>query len=254
MKKIIYFLFSILLLSVAFTGCKKELQFKPEGTAAFIMVNGLVNNTGLVTNFNGEGPKQTYFSIMKSIPYAYSNLFNNYSGEQQLALYQLPDTLPNSKPVISLNLNLPVNTMHTLFVMGTAQDPDHLFIEEKMPYHETADSVMAIRFINMSEGTAAITVNLAGKDYGSEVNNLAYKSLTAFKNYPANSTVNSYTFEFRDKASGTLLGTCLLDGVNTPGNNANPNLKRNRNLTLAFLAQSGGMAFDRVLMVDHYVY
>lgn len=249
MQKTFHHLVFLALLFVAGISCKKDHTEISE-TSAFTLVNGVGDATNLITDFNGDQPNSVYYAKMNKVDYGYSKFFNSYSGTQKLALYRIPDTTVKDAPIFNLTLNLPVNNMQTLFLMGTSGDPDQLLITNQLLTHAPADSVMGIRFINISKGSGPLTVNLVGKSPGSEVDNLDYKQVTPFKIYPAHAKVSSYTFEFRDKVSGKLLGTCLVDGVNISGQSINANRRRNKNFTLAFLSLSGGGAPDRVMIVD----
>jgi len=254
MRKIHLMLFSTAIFSLLIVSCKKELTSKVSGTSSLTIVNGVVGNSYLYTNFNGDKSNGEYYSGIVAVDYGQSNFYNSYSGQQKLGLYQLPDTDANSKPVLSLTLNLPVNTIHTLFLMGTAQNADYMVTTDQLPYHAPSDSTMGLRFVNIAQGTGSVTVNLAGQANGSEVSDLAYKGVTSFKNYSAGSAVSSYTFEFRDKASGALLGSCVVDGVNIEGSTGVPNIRRNRNYTLALLGGPGGQAPNNVIIVDEDVH
>ena len=254
MRKIHFMLFSIVMFSLVIGSCKKELTSKVSGTAALTIVDGLVGPGYFFTNFNGDKSNGEYYSQMGSVDYGHPNYYNSYYGQQKLGLYQLPDTNANSKPVLGLTLNLPVNTIHTLFVMGTPQTPDYLFTTDQLPYHAPSDSTMGLRFVNISQGTTSVTVNVAGQPNGSEITDLAYKGVTAFKNYNAGSAVSSYTFEFREKTSGTLLGSCVVDGVNNDGSASAPNIRRYRNYTITLLGAPGGLAPNSVLIVNEAVH
>src|ERR1700761_4847416 len=207
MRKIHLVLFSTVIFSLMIVSCKKELTSKASGTSSLTIVNGVVGNSYLYTNFNGDKSNGEYYSGISSVDYGFSGFYNSYYGQQKLGLYQLPDTNANSKPVLGLTLNLPINTIHTLFLMGTPQNADYMLTTDQLPYHAPSDSTMGLRFVNIAQGTGSVTVNIAGQANGSEVADLAYKGVTSFKNYNAGSAVSSYTFEFRDKASGTLLGS-----------------------------------------------
>jgi hypothetical protein len=253
MKKIYFGLFSICWL-LLFSSCKKELTAKVSGTAALTIVNGVTDNNLLYTNFNGDKSNGTYYQGMVQIAYGNSTFFNNYVGQQKLGLYTPQDTAANSKPVFSLVLDLPVNTIHTLFLMGTTAAPDRLFTTDVLPYHAATDSTMGIRFVNLSKDISAVSVNVMGLADGSEVKDLPYKSITQFKNYPAGTAINSYTFEFRDKITGAFIGSCVVDGVNNDGSIATPNIRRYRNYTLALLGAPGGLAPNGVLIIDENVH
>jgi hypothetical protein len=250
MRKLYFNLLSMVMFSMALVSCKKEPISKAGQASSLTIVNGVVGNNLLYTNFYGDQPSAVYYTDIAGVDYGNAIFFSHYIGQQSLGLYQSPDTSANSKPVFNLVLNLPGNTIHTLFLMGTAQDPDQLFTTDVLPYHPPVDSAMGIRFVNISKGSAPVTVNLAGQANGSEADDLTYKSITPFKNYNAGSAVSSYTFEFRDKATGELLGTCVVDGINNLGPADAPNIRRYRNYTMALLGASGGQAPDRVLLVD----
>lgn len=252
MRKI-YFNLSVLLLVVwTISACKKEKDTPGPGTSRLTIVNGVVGNMGLLPNFNGTNLGVPYYRLLIVIDYGISQVFTSYSGQQKLALYQLPDTTPTSKPLYNLALDLPINTGHTLFLMGTPQDPDQLLTTDQLPYHAPADSTMGIRFVNLTKGSAPVSVNIKDQASGSEVANLAYKSITAFKNYPAGSAVSSYTFEFRDQATGALLTSYILEGINSNGSGGTgPNLWRNKNITLAFLGEPIAFTPRRIMIVRH---
>lgn len=239
----------LILLLLLLSGCKKEADPAGTGTSAFTIVNGITDASSISTSFsNGKLDAGTYYSNLNTIPYSYYRILNSYTGWQQLSLYQIPDTLATSKPLYSLTLNLPVNTMHTLFLMGTSQSPDTLFTTDVLPYHPPADTVIGVRFVNISKHSVPLSVNLMGQPDGSAVASLPYKGVTTFKNYNADATVSSYTFEFRDKATGELLGSCLLDGINA--GEAFSSARRYRNFTLAFIGAPGGNAPNKVLILD----
>ncbi|MBE9601396.1 DUF4397 domain-containing protein [Pedobacter sp. MC2016-24] len=253
MRRIHFIIFGALLLSLAVCACKKELSFKPEGTSSFTIVNGLSGTDYLFTNFNGDKSNGQYYANTAAMRYGNFLFFNSYTGQQDLGLYSATDTNANSKPVLRLRFNLERNAVYTLFLSGTTQDADYLMTNDQLPYHLPADSTMGLRFINLAKGSAPITVNLVGKAFGSEEIGLPYKGVSAFKNYNANSAIRSYTFEFRDKASGTLLGSCLVDGINNDGSVGSPNIRRNRNYTIVLLGSTVDQTGKRVMIIDEAV-
>ncbi|MBN9383161.1 MAG: hypothetical protein J0H74_20565 [Chitinophagaceae bacterium] len=244
----IYLLLFVALLSLGIASCKKRLSFTPSGTSSFTIVNGLSGSDYLYTNFNGDKSNDQYYVSMRMINYGYSRFFNSYIGQQDLGLYPATDT--NGKALLRLGLDLELNSIHTLFLTGTIQDPDYVLTTDQLPHQPPADSTMGLRFINISKGSDPVSVNLAGQANGSEVGELPYKSVSAFKTYKAGLAVSSYTFEFRDKASGTLLGSCVVDGINNDGSINAPNIRRGRNYTIALMAVPGGSAAGRVLIID----
>jgi hypothetical protein len=252
MRKIYINVFSALLLLLTISACKKELTLKVGGTSALTIVNGVVGNSYLLFNFNGISLPGVPVS---GLPISFGNFYfsNSYSGQLKLALYQASDTILSSQLVYNLSLNLPVNTIHSLFLMGTTSQPDQLFTTDVLPFHPSADSVVSVRFVNLSQNNTHIDINIQGNAIGSETTALAYKGVAEFKNYAASFAVNSYIFEFRDHGTGQLLGNYTLDGINAPGSPQTPNIRRFRNFTQVFLDSSGGGAVNRILLVDENV-
>lgn len=221
-----------LLLPVLFA-CKKSNT--PSGTTSLTLINAVAGSNPLVANFSDAYPLEWY-SLALLLPYAtYYPYYetSSYIGKQQpLRLYQYPDTLEKSVPLFDLRLDLPVGTVHTLFLTGTTNTPDTLFTTDILPLHPIRDSSFGIRLVNLSPGSGSVSVNIQGQVNGSETGSLPYKSITDFKKYPATSAIGSYVFEFRD-ADATLLASYTFAGVNNgTGNNTDINLWRNRNFTL----------------------
>lgn len=88
-------------------------------------------------------------------------------------------------------------------------------------------SDLPVRFINLSAGSAPISVNVQGNANGSTVSSLPYKSLTDFMNFATKTANTQYIFEFRDAASGTLLTTFTWNVVPF------------KNITLCVIGQEG---------------
>ena len=249
------------LLCLVVSCTKKDLS--PTGTASLTVVNAMVGSGSLIPDFNKPGGRQSYYI---DGPYANYGLFTNasmggtnqisLSGTQQMTVYDYPDTLPTSRPVLTLTLNLPIGSISSLFFTGTLTSPDTLLTVDHPPYYPVSDSVVGIRFVNLSPGSAPISINIQGQANGSEAGSLSYKGITGFKSYPATSNISSYTFEFRDAASGTLLTNFVAAGIDSIGTDlytsANP--WRYRNFTLALLGLPGGMndSAQTVLLIGNY--
>jgi hypothetical protein len=194
---------ALLLLATLFS-CGKSSPLP--GTASLTVVNAVAGNYALATQFSND-PAISWSTM---ITFASYQEFSSYSGIQPLVLYQVPDTLPKSAPLFSFTLNLPVNSIRSLYLTGTTSAPDTVFTTDAPPYHPMTDSSMGIRFINLSPGSAPVSVDIQGGANGSEAASVPYKSITAFRNYPATSVVTGYNFEFREAASGILLASYAL--------------------------------------------
>jgi len=215
-------------LSLAIISCKKD-NVPPSGASSFTIVNAVVGSSALVTNFNA-GTALKYYSTAQQIGYGSFMEFGSYAGNVPLALSDLSDT---TKAVYNSVVNLPVHTIHSLFLTGMLTAPESFLTTDNLPSHAAADSSVGIRFVNLSQGSNPVSVNIQGSANGSEVSSLAYKSTTPFKNYSAKGNISSYTFEFRDATTGNLLTSYTMNGINEGVVDNNPNQFRNRNFTIA---------------------
>ncbi|MCR8556962.1 DUF4397 domain-containing protein [Mucilaginibacter sp. BJC16-A38] len=216
--------------------CKKNDVQLPSGGSSITIVNALVGSSSLVANFN-YNVQLKYYATAQQISYASAFEFGYYSGNLPLALSDLTDT---THDVFKQIVPLPKNTIGSLYITGTLAAPESFQSTDHPPYHAPADSTVGIRFVNLSPGSSPVSVNIQGAANGSEVTTLAYKNITAFKNYAATYNISSYTFEFRDVATGTLLTTYTLSGVNNGDNgDQNQNNVRWKNITIALSGLPG---------------
>lgn len=239
----------ILLLASACT--KKD---KIPGTASLNLFNAVAGSDTLVVSFNSGQPIE-WFKTANLVMYgkngniydlAMNNKFNAYSGTQQLAMFEYPDTLAHHSPVFNLTIDLPAGTIYSLFLTGTLAAPDTLFTRDSPPYHRSADSSMGIRFVNLVPGSMNVRVNLLGQPNGSEVSSLAYKGITAFKHYEVKKGLDEYIFEFRDATTNNLLATHRIDVRNQLYGTSMQNLFRDKNYTLAFYGVPGSSGPDQL--------
>jgi hypothetical protein len=187
-------------------GCLKTMHMG--GSASLTIVNAIPNSNPLVTNYESAGPKGAtetplqYFETANQIAYGSTWESGSYTGMTSLSFAQISDTLVS---IWSGTLNLPVGSTYTLFLAGDTAEVDTLFTTDVTPYYPATDSVVGIRFVNLSTGSNTISINLEGKSNGSEVVSLPYKGVTGFKPYVNNSTIQDYLFVIRDAATGDSL-------------------------------------------------
>ena len=153
-----------------------------------------------------------------------------------MSLYDNSDTLHS---IFGCSLELPIGSIHSLFLTNTLVQPDSLFTTDIPPYHPTTDSSIGIRFVNLSTGSGPVSVDIQGQPNGSEVISLPYKGITDFKNYSARATISSYKFEFKNAASGAILATYTMSGVNNGVVNSSQNQLRFRNFTIVLKGLPG---------------
>ena len=204
---------TLFLLAIA---CKKSSQ--PPGTASLNIVNTVMGSSGLVTNFTSENADKSSesFSYHNSLDIDFGSFqeIGYYFGATPLLLAEKTDT---NNIVFRGQLNLPIGSVHTLFMTGTLTQPDTVFTEDHIPYYPyTGDTVTGLRFINSSPVNRSIVITLQSDSGHNPIGNaLAYKTVTNFQSYSANSTAQSagYSFEFRDAVSDSLLATFPLNIV-----------------------------------------
>jgi hypothetical protein len=240
------------MIASALLSCAKQ-KVAP-GTASLTLFNAVPGSSQLVTNFTGTGTDSItwYKSALKLMyaTWAANNQVSAYSGTQHLGIYQYPDTTSKSTPLYNLALDLPIGSIHTLFLTGTLTAPDTMFTTDVIPYHPFSDSSISFRFVNLSAGSSPISVNIKNNAYGSEVSSLSYKSITGFKNYPAPYNVTDYNFQIRDAASGTLLDSLDVKGINTSGSSSN--IRRYRSFTIAFMGSPTDVTTRQITLIETY--
>lgn len=236
MQRLTYFAGCIIILLLA--ACAKEKTVP--GTASLTIINAVPDSRPLVTNFSGTSPIRYYLANqLRYNTFMLANRFSAYSGRQPLALYQYPDTTDKNQPLFNLMLDLPVSSMHTLFLTGTVAAPDTVFASDAVPFHPLADSSCGFRFVNLSPGSAPVKVTIREKSGAPEVSSLPYKSITSFMNYPVDAAQEDMVFEFRDAATSQLITTCRIDGVHNPAPGTTSNWVY-KNYTLALVGVPGG--------------
>lgn len=104
--------------------------------------------------------------------------------------------------------------MHTLYLSGTLGNVKALFHEEinfPKPIIRDAgrqtpvtDSIVNIRFVNLSPSGPKLDVNIRGNT-ANEATELNYQAFTTFKAYPVPRNVNSIVFEIRQSSDKKLL-------------------------------------------------
>ena len=187
------------------------------------------------------------------LSYGEAREFGNYINDIKLGLFQYPDTTTHSAPLLDLKLNLPVNAINTLYLTGIVAAPETVLVTEEIPSH--TDSVVGIRFVNLSPGSNPVNIRLSTDTTWNLVSGLAYKSPSPFSNYPVVAAINSYTFQFRDAVTGVILKSYTLNGINKgTGLNTSANPWRYHNVTIVLIGAAGGTGADaqRTILINNY--
>jgi hypothetical protein len=239
------------------------------GSASLTIVNTVVGTDVLVSVFGSPTPR-TWFAAATPFNYGsfepwagyQSNQLTGFTGIQQVYLYQIEDTLPHSTPLFGLTLSIPLFSMHTLFLTGTTTSPDILFTADTLPYYSPSDSSLGVRFVNLSPGSAPVSVDIQGGPNGSEVKSLPYKGTSSFRTYSATASDSTLAFEFRDVATGNLLASYTIDVSDSSYSGGYSetevtNIYRYRNFTLALYglpaaAPNAGSWPQSALLINNY--
>ncbi len=242
---------TILIMTIFLFSCSKDAVQR--GTASLTIVNAVAGDTALILTLNNPDTViLTHGQLL--INHNSAQQFNSYCGDQLFHLHQFTLTTAVSvyPALFNVSLNMPQGSINSLFLTGTMTSPDTLFVRDSLPSFQTSDSSMGIRFVNLSAGSKPVNIDVQGANGGNEVNSLAYKEITGFKKYPANSAIGTMVFEIRDAEAGTLLATCSAAGINAPGTSA-ANVWRNRNHTLVFGGLPGSnIVRQSAFMVNNY--
>ena len=230
--------------------CTKDT--KADGAASLTIVNAVVGSEPLITNFSGRD--SILYLNANSIPYGEAREFGNYINEVKLGLFQYPDTTSHNAPLIDVKLNLSVNTINTLYLTGTVALPETVFVIDEIPIH--SDSVVGIRFVNLSPGSNPVNIRLSTDTTRNLVDALAYKGVSSFGDFPVTAAVANYTFQFQDAVTGAILDSYDMNGIdNGTGNNINSsNPWRYKNVTLALRGTVGGTGVNaqKVMLINNY--
>lgn len=190
------------------TSCEKVPP--PTGGASLTIVNAVNGSDAFVTNFTPKNPKESasgplqYYNTANTIYYASYWESASYIENTYLELSQLSDT---NAIFFAGNFNLPIGSVHTLYLAGDTTSLDTLYATDVIPYYPSTDSVTGVRFVNLVEHSQPISINITGTyPDQSEFTGIAYKEISAFKTYPTTYTSPKICkFEIRDESSGTLL-------------------------------------------------
>jgi hypothetical protein len=256
-NRIIYVYTAVLLnCGMIFAGCSKEATKGPTAVASLNVVNALPTSAPLILAQGSITSAIGTFYGIGSLSYGGSAVLTPKEGSETLyAVQRNSDTTSigskESELMFSDELKFIAGNLYSLFITGKdTTSPDFLFVADNVPLR--TDSTVGIRFVNLSEGSENISVDIRSKANGSEVPSLAYKGNTNFMSYPATSSVSSYVFEFRDAVSGILLASYTLSGVNTD-NSASANKVLFRNITIALIGQPpGGKVPQKCILVNDF--
>lgn len=254
-------------------GCEKQSQSPgTQAVASLTVINALPTSAALIPVSGTTGPVTFYnvsaspqygsfqsFGTIGSVSYGANVVLTQTSGSDTFYLVQRNvDTILDahgkpSQTMFSGILDLAGNSAYSLFITGSdTTAPDNLFVHDMLPYHAPGDSTVGIRFVNLSTNSQPVSINIEGLANGSEVQSLAYKDITDFKNYPATNDISNYLFVVRDAVTGDSLTSYNLAGVNA-GSSSSANTVLFKNLTIALIGQpAGGTVSQKCIRINNF--
>ena len=193
MKK--YIVFALTLLA-SLQSCKKDgPTFTPLASlnVADAVIGG--RNVKLNTNVRDSATLYSY------------KLFQIVAGESPIKLY--PTNNP-AAPYFDQTRTTVNGGIYSLFLTGTASAPENVFVKDEIPPF-SQDSIVRVRIVNCSVNSSAISVTLGSAPTATIFSNIAYKSVSAFRDIELKTrlAVGGNIFQVRD-SSGTLLASYTL--------------------------------------------
>ena len=193
MKK--YIVFALTLLA-SLQSCKKDgPTFTPLASlnVADAVIGG--RNVKLNTNVRDSATLYSY------------KLFQIVAGESPIKLY--PTNNP-AAPYFDQTRTTVNGGIYSLFLTGTASAPENVFVKDEIPPF-SQDSIVRVRIVNCSVNSSPISVTLGSAPTATIFSNIAYKSVSAFRDIELKTrlAVGGNIFQVRD-SSGTLLASYTL--------------------------------------------
>jgi hypothetical protein len=214
MKRII----TAIICSLLLIACSKKEPVR-QGSTSLLIFHGVAGGNYIRTNFSATAPA-TFYNL-NAIQYGgfhpNANLYSPVPGTVNINLYHVPDTMPKSEPLFRLQPDLPEGSMHSLFLAGTTAAPESVLVKDEPLSLPAGDSAMGVRFVNLIQDNIPVSINIAAREEGSEVPNLPFKGVTAFKKYDVKMNLADYVFEFRNANTGTILASFTTQGIANDG-------------------------------------
>lgn len=174
--------------------------------ASITVVHAMAGGNAIVPKFGDDTAGRYYKgptsgNTMVQVKYLASQLYSRVAGPTSLSVVPITDTLFK---IFNGSVSLQSGSIYSFFLSGDTAHADTTLIVDNIPYY--ADSSAGVRFINLTIGGKAITVNLTSDVTNTPVTTLSYRQNSGFMKYPATLAAgSSYKFTVRDQASGDSL-------------------------------------------------
>jgi hypothetical protein len=192
------------LLAVTILSCSKTKEIQ-RNSGAVNVINMAVDIPAIKVNTTGS--VINYAATTTQVAYGTGRLYSAPTGNIQFVIVPSADT---NRLLVNNTYNLQ-SAVYTMYITGTTTAVDTIFRQEtNFPFIRTdvvtPDSLINIRFVNLSPNSVPVKIKLASVATN-EVDNLAYKGITDFKAYTAKIANTSYLFQVRNAATDALLLT-----------------------------------------------
>jgi len=200
-------IFAIAALSLAIGFACQKAKVVP-APASITVVHAMFGGNDIVPKFGSDTVGRYYNgpstgNIMVRVSYGTSQLYSRVAGVTPLVVVPITDTVFK---IFNGSMTLQSGSIYSFFLSGDTAHADTMMVVEHIPYY--ADSSAGIRFINLTVGGKAITINLSSDSTLTPIATLGYRQITDFMKYGATIAVGgSYKFDIRDQATGGLLKT-----------------------------------------------
>lgn len=205
MKKI--HILTIVVFLIALNACKKSYDKTETSMVSVNVINASLDVQAI--KVNPLAKSISWKSIADQVSYGSNKFYYAPMGATTFKAVAASDT---TKLLLNSNLNL-TGKVYTLFLLGNSTSMEPMLTEETdFPYIRldqikppSTDSVVNVRFANLSANSPTLKINIQGNTV-SETSNLAYKNIGSWRAYDNKASVN-YTFEIRNASTNDLILT-----------------------------------------------
>lgn len=196
--------------------CKKEDKVF-QSVATINVVNAAVDVVSVKAS-TSEKPI-VYSKTTDVVNFGANRFYSAARGSAQITVVATADT---TKMLFNRKAELGIG-FYTLYLAGQNPNVDTLFRkEDNFPFIKTdvtrptsTDSVVNVRFVNLSPNSPALKINVRNSTTN-EVDNFSYKSIGNWKAYPNKATgTTAYIFEIRNASTNAILLTYTFNATAT---------------------------------------
>jgi len=202
----------VIIIGITF-GCKTK-EFENPTLASINVINAVSDIANLKVNPSGKTISYAA-TTTDQVVNGTGKFYYSSTGAARIVAVNAADT---SKILFNGSYQLK-STIYTMYISGNATTVDTMFREEvNFPFIRTdvsipsaLDSVINVRFVNLSTGSPALKVTLSSTPNVDEISGLNYQGISSWKKYLAKLTSpTSYTFQIRRVSDNSLLATRAL--------------------------------------------